>query len=242
MSLEAHANPGPRLSSDKDGLWAILVAWSKEAEGAGKLPQLLRSYTDVAPRGVESLDSLFRAACAAAMDILSDVILGVKLLPCCLITSPEHKMLGSQLAAELRTWFAWRLQIESKPGLEASRAYTRHQLLAGSTLLRRLINPRCLWSAGNEAIVVVVQSNAALSGLQQDAQRLAAQGISPGRLAAKLRSAAQAVSREPRSSRGAYAEQLKQLLQTHAPQARVVSRPWAHLFTWSWLSRASRLC
>jgi len=67
--------------------------------------------------------------------------------------------------------------------------------------------------------VVVVRSNAALSGLQQAAQRLAGQASSPGRAAAGLRSAAQALACDPPSARGLYAEQLTQLLQTHAPQA-----------------------
>lgn len=95
MSLEAHANPGPRTSSDRGGLWAVLDAWSKEVAGAGKLPQLLRSYADAAPRGVDALDGLFRAACAAAMELLSDVVSGVMSLPMFDRVSLEHGMLAS---------------------------------------------------------------------------------------------------------------------------------------------------
>ena len=95
MSLEAHANPGSRTSGERGGLWAVLDAWSKEAAGAGKLPQLLRSYAHVAPRGVDALDSLFRAACAAAMDLLSDVISGAMSLPNSHRILPEHVLLAS---------------------------------------------------------------------------------------------------------------------------------------------------
>jgi len=94
MSLEAHANPGPRLSGERGGLWAVLDAWSKEAAGAGTLPQLLRSYADAAPRGIDALDSLFRAACAAAMDLLSDVMSGVTSMHICASCSPEQNMLA----------------------------------------------------------------------------------------------------------------------------------------------------
>ena len=65
---------------------------------------------------------------------------------------------------------------------------------------------------------MVVQSNAAISGLQQDARRLAGQASSPGQAAAGLRSAAQALACDPPSARGLYAEQLTRLLQTQAPQ------------------------
>ena len=82
MSLEAHAKPVQQPADDKKNtVWDVLEAWAKEADCAGKLPQLLRSYAEVAPRGVNALDSLFRAACAAAMELLSDVLSGAVPLP-----------------------------------------------------------------------------------------------------------------------------------------------------------------
>ena len=72
---------------------------------------------------------------------------------------------------------------------------------------------------GNETVAVVVRSTPALTGLHQDAQRLAQQGSSAGQVAAALRAAAQALTAGSPSSRGPCAQQLKQLLQTQAPQA-----------------------
>jgi hypothetical protein len=77
MSLEAHAKPVQRPADDKSSsVWFVLNEWAKEAHGAGKLPQLLRIYVEVVPRGVNALDTLFRAACAAALELFSDVLSG----------------------------------------------------------------------------------------------------------------------------------------------------------------------
>ena len=76
ICLEAHAKPVQRPAADGNSVWAVLDAWAKEASGAGKLLQLLRTYVVVAPSGIDALDFLFRAACAASMDLLSDVLSG----------------------------------------------------------------------------------------------------------------------------------------------------------------------
>ncbi len=65
MSLEAHAKPVQRPADDKSSsVWFVLNEWAKEAHGAGKLPQLLRIYVEVVPRGV------------AALELFSDVLSG----------------------------------------------------------------------------------------------------------------------------------------------------------------------
>ena len=73
--------------------------------------------------------------------------------------------------------------------------------------------------------MAVMQSSPALSSCQSDAQQFAQQAGSPAQAAAALRSAAQdlAYGRHPigrPSARAKFAAQLRQLLQTKAPQAR----------------------